>query len=131
MGWAGPKHYCNIEFWYKYLNINAIQQYENIMNYNLNYSTKTWLQCNNGIYNNKHTNVIHISKQMHNTLLAINNCVCHMQNTIARQHCEIINAIKMGDCNTQTLLHISINAIHNSEYNTQRNMLCIIVLAVR
>ena len=54
-----------------------------------------------------------------------------MQITIAMQHYEIINAIEMGDCNTQALLHININAIHNSEYNTQRNMLCIIVLAVR
>ena len=54
-----------------------------------------------------------------------------MQNTIAIQHYEIINAIQMDDCNTQTLLRINMNAIHNREYNTQRNMLCIIVLAVR
>ena len=68
---------------------------------------------------------------MHNTLLAIHNYVCYMQNTIAIQQYEIMNAIKMGDCNTQTLLHININAIHNGEYNTQTNMRCIIVLAVR
>ena len=54
-----------------------------------------------------------------------------MQNTIAIQHYEIINAIEMNYCSTQTLLHININAIHNSEYKTQRNMRCIIVLAVR
>ena len=107
-------------------------QYNNtrtFMNYNLNCNTKTWLQCNNGIYNNKHTHVIHNSgKQIHKTLLAIHNCVSYMQNTIAIQHYEIISAMEMGDCNTQALLHININAIHNSEYKTQRYMLCIIVL---
>ena len=54
-----------------------------------------------------------------------------MQNTIAIQHYENINAIEIGDCNAQALLHININAIHNSEYKTQRNMRCTIVLAVR
>ena len=52
-----------------------------------------------------------------------------MQNTIAIQHYENMNAIEMGDCNTQALLHININAIHNS--NTQEEIRCIIVLALR
>ena len=76
--------------------------------------------CNKHIFN------------IHNTLLAINNNNnCNMQNTIAIQHHEIMNAIQMGDCNTRALLDINMNAIHNREYNTQRNMLCIIVLALR
>ena len=99
-------------------------QYNNtrtLMNYKFNYNTKTWLQCNNGIYNNNHTHVIHNSvKQIHKPLLAINNCVCYMRNTIAIQHYENINAIEMGDCNTQALLHMNINAIHNSEYKTHK-----------
>ena len=102
------------------------------MNYNLNYNTKTSLQCNNGIHNNKHTHVIHnYVTQIHKTLLAMNNCVCYMLNTIAIQHYEISNAIETCDCNTHALLHINMDAIHNSEYNTQTNMRCIIVLAVR
>ena len=54
-----------------------------------------------------------------------------MQNTIAIQYYEIMNAIEMGDCNTQALLHININAIHNREYNTQTNIRCIIILPVQ
>ena len=59
-------------------------------------------------------------------MLAIHNCYYNMQNTIAIQHYEIMNAIQMGDCITQALLYIHINAIHNR--HTQENIQCIIVL---
>ena len=45
-----------------------------------------------------------------------------MQNTIAIQHYENINAIEMGDCNTQALLHMNINAIQIA--NTRRKEIC-------
>ena len=63
MGWAGPKHYCNIELKLKYLNINAIQQYENIHELQFELQYEDMLVTNNGIYNNKHTHVIHHYKK--------------------------------------------------------------------
>ena len=50
-------------------------------------------------------------------ILVTHHCYCNMQNTIAIQHYKIMNAIQMGDRNTQALLHININAIHHN--NTQ------------